>query len=148
MVRCKMRCLERTELVGHDVATHTWKVRLVPVMPKIAGYPEGCEENRSFWNATPSGEVVLTYLGEPEVQVGAFYYIDLARMHEGHKEESPWKLWEVTLHERQIKVALSLSWADRPLRSGEARFDIQNVDAWPSFLGHVGTGWRVSVSPA
>lgn len=144
MVRCKMRCLERTELVGHEEA-HTWRVRLVPVMPKIPGYPEGCEENRAFWDATPSGEVILTYLGEPEIRVGAFYYIDLERMHEG---EGLWKLWAVTRQERQIKAELSLSWGTRPIRSGEARFDIQNVAAWPSFLEHVGSGWRVSVSPA
>lgn len=58
MIRCKLRCLERTEKYDN-----TWMVRLAPVIAKSECSPEGCVENRAYYKWTPAGEVALNYLG-------------------------------------------------------------------------------------
>jgi len=62
MVRAKFRIMEIIQRVNGE---HT-EVKLLPVIakpPKSWGDvyidPEACEENRAFWEATPSGEAAL-----------------------------------------------------------------------------------------
>lgn len=82
MVRCKFRVLSVTEHFSHfespdgkldsKVVTST-EVRLVPVQHK------GSDENRSFWQATPSGELRMTITNPAAAmrfEVGRTYYLD------------------------------------------------------------------------
>ncbi len=81
-VRCKFRCMEVTEKFSHvdaDGTLHTQPtVRLLPVMYRKGQYDPG-EENKSFWEATPSGELVMTITNPAasrQFKVGACYYLD------------------------------------------------------------------------
>jgi hypothetical protein len=85
MVRCKFRCLEvteryvRTDADGTDITQPT--VRLVPVMYNKKGGYDPSPENKSFWEATPSGEMTMTITNPAAAKqfvVGKTYYVDFA----------------------------------------------------------------------
>lgn len=91
MVRAKFRCLEVTERFTHfdskpapdgkgyvqdfDRPKTQVTVRLVPVQHK------GSAENKTFWEATPSGELTMT-ITNPEAALqfvpGKVYYLDFS----------------------------------------------------------------------
>lgn len=84
MVRCKFRVLSVAEHFSHFESPNgkldskivtTTEVRLVPVQNK------GSDENRSFWQATPSGELVMR-INNPAAAIqfkpGLTYYVDFA----------------------------------------------------------------------
>ena len=73
MVRAKFRCLEITYRLDNATA------KLKPVIAKNDDWPNGSRENAAFWDATPSGECELHYRthGDVDVEVGAYYYIDM-----------------------------------------------------------------------
>lgn len=152
MVRCKMRLLEVNEVFVDPTRgePHTFVARYLPVMPKGPAYPDGCEENRAFWNATPAGVLTVKWRGRPtDLQVGAFYYVDLAQ---ADKNGGPgmWDLWEVANHGHAgLVVKFQLPWQIQGVRQGGAlELDIRNPTACAHFLGKAGTSWSVEVSPA
>jgi hypothetical protein len=145
-VRCKFRCLSITHNATPNL-TGT-EVRLVPVCPKSSSYPNGCEENKSFWDATPSGELKVSFAQDAEVPflLGRSYYIDLEQTDEG---DDLWKLWEVNQHSSDICIRLGLGWShDRPMMSAEFETCINNQNAWAPFVGHVDTKWTVTFTEA
>jgi len=141
LIRAKFRCMSVTYHAEQDS-----DVRLLPVGPKGWAYPDGCEENKAFWDATPSGEMkVGIKLGEPvPFQVGAFYYIDMKVAEEG------WKLWEVRQHENCLTVNLGLKWDTE--REGyvhaSLEMTINEGSAADAYKGKVGTKWSVVITPA
>lgn len=140
LIRAKFRCMSVTY---H--AEQASDVRLLPVAPKCGAYPDGCEENLAFWDATPDGEMkVGVKHGEPvPFQVGAFFYIDMKVADEG------WKLWEVVQHESCITVKLGLGWDNE--RKGFLHVSLEmTINPGPAsdaFTGKVGTKWSVIITP-
>jgi hypothetical protein len=84
-VRAKFRCLSITKKWDHSVVAE-----LGAVMNKKG---DNFEENRSFWDCTPTGKVELVYHDECELEVGAYYYVDLVET----EDESAWHLNYVRL---------------------------------------------------
>lgn len=88
MVRAKFRCIESTRRYTHtsdaglptEVDHVSYRVRLVPVMSKSKGGGYGdCEENKAFYAATPSGEIVLDTINPSAAEQfvpGQAFYID------------------------------------------------------------------------
>lgn len=131
MVRAKFRCMS---------VSHAWNKQFtVDLQPVTSGKDE---ENKSFWRATPSGEIRLVYNGDtPPFVVGEYYFVD---MEEGDKS-SRWRLYELRQTESQLGITLSVPWDNAlPLVSGSVKMGIDNVDVWAPFLGKVGAGWSVT----
>lgn len=143
MVRAKFRCLSITYRLDHT------SVELKPVIPKGDGWPGGSEENRQFWQASPTGEASVTYRHtSPPFKVGEYYYIDLQEVPEDAPGR-PWKLWEVSSMESRLTVRLGLDWlSDGEMTAGSLSLGIENKGAWPPFIGKVGTRWSVEITPA
>jgi hypothetical protein len=117
-----------------------------PVIAKSDDWPEGCEENRKFWEASPSGEMELRYGGETPFQLGDFIYVDMTPA-EDDEEENLWKLYSVTQSETQLSIEFGLGWDhERYLRSAQFKLDIHNEGAWDAFLGNHGTKWKVTLT--
>lgn len=70
-VRCKMQCTE----VGtvHGGLKPLYKARFSPVW----GHGPDEEENKKFWEATPSGVLELNCTKEQFFECGRHYYIDI-----------------------------------------------------------------------
>jgi hypothetical protein len=81
-VRAKFRCLSIAEKWDRSFVAE-----LAPVMQK----GENSEENQKFWNASPCGECALTFNVEHDLEVGAYYYIDMVA-----DEKGGWSLNSVT----------------------------------------------------
>jgi len=143
MVRAKFRCLNiHLHLQGTTV-------ELKPVIPKSDDWPGGAEENRKFWEASPTGEMELKYRKgvDAPFEVGGYYYIDLERL--DAEEERSWKLWEVARQAASLGIKLGLSWHHEPeLVAGDLTLGIENEGAWDAFDGHVDSSWRVTVTEA
>lgn len=74
-IRAKYRVLQSI----HGVNGHITK--LGPVLPASG---EHTEENKQFWDATPSGECVIHHTpGVEPMPWGEFFYIDMVRNDEG-----------------------------------------------------------------
>lgn len=140
-VRAKFRCLGITEKWdGSFVA------ELSPVMQK----GENSEENKRFWQASPSGECSLTYHAEHDLKVGAYYYIDMVA-----DEEGVWNLSEVSNRgegsgEVFFYHHLQYDWQKpKPhgLLTGNLKIGIDggHTDALKAF-GEAGKKWKVSFS--
>lgn len=156
-VRAKFRCLS---------ATHTWKdefsAKLAPVISKGDSYPGGSQENREFWEASPSGECELWFrnLAASLVKVKSYYYIDMRRLgqdpDEKTAEENLWTLTSVKYlgnsHDKgptMMEVELTRScWHESPFFSGTLKIGIHNKAAWPHFENRVGTPWEVIFTEA
>jgi hypothetical protein len=82
-VRAKFRILSITKKYDGII-----EAELRPVMNKKS---ENFEENKKFWQASPSGECHLTYGDECDLQLGAYYYIDMVP-----NEKGLWTLHSVT----------------------------------------------------
>ena len=140
MVRAKFRCLELTYYLTDA------RAKLKPVIAKNKDWPAGSEENAAFWQASPSGECEVRFRthGEVDLEVGAYYYIDMERSDSGG-----WKLFEVSRSETSLGVKLGLGWdSSRPVVSSNLHIDIQNEGAWPPFLEAVGSLWSVTFTKA
>ena len=143
MIRAKFRCMSLT----YNAETAS-EVRFLPVNPKGECYPDGCEENAAFWDATPSGELKIGIAHGAEVPfvVGDRYYIDMEEADEGDQR---WKLWGVTQHEGNINVELGLGWSnERLMVHATLEMGIMNATAWPAFLNKAGSKWAVTLTPA
>ncbi len=142
MIRSKFRCMSVT--YNADQAS---EIRFLPVVPKCSAYPEGCEENKTFWEATPSGElkVGIEHGKEVPYTVGGFYFLDIEEATEG---DHRWKLWGVTEYETNINISMGLSWSnDREMVHATLELGINNKNCWPAFLGKAGTKWSVTFIP-
>jgi len=81
MVRAKFRIMEIKQMFNGECT----EVRLLPVIAKATKEsgcyidPDGCEENREFWDATPSGKACIVYRGLDPVpfKIGSCVYIDM-----------------------------------------------------------------------
>ena len=137
MVRAKFRCMS---------ILHAWNNQFTVEMQPVVASGEN-EENRAFWNATPTGEIRLVY-GEgtafmPFV-VGDYYYVDMAPDGEDGRADPPWRLYELSQTEHRLGITLSSPWDNaKPLISGSVKMGIDNADAWSHFLGKVGSAWAV-----
>jgi len=141
MVRAKFRCMSTTRRIKDGEAV------LKPVIAKNEDWPNGCEENAQFWDATPAGEMTLRYVSKEviDVEEGHYYYIDMEEDPEGD-----WKLYKVARTEHQVEVQFGVSWDNSRPVMASANFDmtIRNDCAWPQFEGRHGTKWRVELTPA
>ena len=81
-VRAKFRCLRIAQVWNGG-----WEIELSPVMQR----GDNSEENKRFWEASPSGECSLFYHREHPFEVGAYYYIDMVP-----KDGGDWSLGSVT----------------------------------------------------
>jgi len=86
-VRCKMKCESVTQRMGSRAAYNDpTDVR------KVTGYEQGIlwdaqfravhseradDENKRFWDATPSGEFKVATIREMPWEIGKTYYIDV-----------------------------------------------------------------------
>lgn len=147
IVRCKFRCLSITRNAEPDLAGA--QARFLPVCPKSSAYPDGCEENKEFWDATPSGEMNVSFRQGAEIPftLGRSYYIDLELSDD--EDEVRWKLWEVAEHPNDVCVKLGLGWDnDRDMMSAQLEFCANNAGAASAFLGKADTKWRATFTEA
>lgn len=139
MVLMKFRCVSTTRRIKAGEAV------LKAVTAKNEYTPDGCDENREFWEATPAGELNITYVSRDAVRakVGAYYLIEIQQLPE--KEEGAWKLWKVGRTETSMEVRMGLSWDNsrEAIASAELYMEIHNKDAWKHFEGLQGTHWEV-----
>jgi hypothetical protein len=156
MVRAKFRVMEISRQWNGKLTV----VRLLPVIakaPEGSGYyvdPEGSEENRAFWDATPSGEAELVFKGfdvpAPFGEVGKCVYIDMEQLDVEPPEDerkNHWKLESVKTS-YSLEIALSYGWRDQGMTTGSIKMDIHNEGAWPPFQGKHLTHWSVVFTPA
>ncbi len=73
MVRCKFKCLEKSEyIIGYpNQKTKGWSF-------KFGVVSGGSEENDKFFAATPSGEFRVSSVKEDLFEVGKEYYLDIS----------------------------------------------------------------------
>ena len=97
LCRALFHVMSRTEEIGHVL------VRAIPTHSKRDGTP--AEENRRFWEATPSGELLIRLaagsplLGSPAMQLGAYVFLDLDEPGaEGSWIATEWKVETLTIH--------------------------------------------------
>lgn len=125
IIRLKFRHLT---LFNHGDAK---RARLVPVMPRTKWDPDGSEENRRFWAATPSGEgeVPVEWLPVESREPGSScVYVDLqlpavpgAIPPQFAAGEVPWTLTSARISPGYGHLAIEL----HPLhRSGSLWFDV------------------------
>lgn len=146
MVRAKFRVMEVSQMHNGQVTI----LRLLPVYGKppkgsaLHEEPDACEENRRFWEATPSGEARLTYQGFEQIpfRIGQCVFFDMVESPEGE-----WKLESVT-SSSCMTVKFHRSWKDEFFRSGSLEMNIVNQEAWTSFQGKHQTSWSVAVHSA
>ncbi len=68
-VRCKFVCTEMTKRLGWgDKAQWDYKFNAVT---------SSSEENKLFWEATPSGSLVISTINQDLFEPGKEYYLDL-----------------------------------------------------------------------
>ena len=140
MVRAKFRVLE----VRHILRGNLTVLSLKPVIAKSQHWPQGAEENRRFWEASPSGDMTLRFQrGTPlPLDLGDYVYVDLQEV--GDEETRSWKLYEVSEGESQLGIKLGLPWLQKEaLGSGDLQLSIENREAWKPFQGKAGSKWAV-----
>jgi hypothetical protein len=140
MVRAKFRVLE----VKHHLRGYTLLAR--PVISKNDDWPQGSEENKAFWEASPYGELEMRFGPKlkPSMKVGSYYYVDLEQTTE---EGRHWKLFSVEQSESTQTVKLGLPWErEADLESASLMIAIDNKAAWPHFDRKVGSYWKVSLT--
>jgi len=81
-VRAKFRCLGVTQKWDKS-----WQIELGPVMQR----GKNSEENRKFWECSPTGECHLFFHQEHPFEPGAYYYIDMVP-----NDAGVWELQDVT----------------------------------------------------
>ena len=144
MVQAKFRCMSVTLRVKDAEAAFK------PVIAKNEDWPNGCDENKQFWEATPAGDALLRFSspGAVDVEPGQYFLIKIVEVPAG--TEGAWKLWKVAAMESQQDVCISLGWDTNRSRLAQAELNmsIANKDAWPHFAGKQGTYWSVEFSLA
>jgi hypothetical protein len=155
MVRAKFRVMELKQMWNGEMTV----VRLLPVTAKAtkeSGHyidPEASEENRQFWEATPSGEAELVFKGFdpiPGFAIGKCLIFKMEQLDVEPEEDAAkdyWKL-ESVKSSYSLDVAFHRSWKPEGLMSGTVKMDIHNEGAWSHFLGKHLTHWSISFEPA
>lgn len=156
MVRAKFRVMEVSQQWNGELTV----VRLLPVIAKArpdeGRYidPEGSEENRAFWEASPSGEAELVFKGFEGLSdgfaIGKCVYIDMEQLAvepEGDEAKNHWKL-EAVNNSYSLEAVLRIGWRDEKMTTGVIKMDIHNEGAWPPFQGNHLTHWSVTFLPA
>lgn len=146
-VRAKFRCMNLERVWSNKTTT----VRLLPVGPKGSAYPDGCEENKQFWEYTPGGEMNLVY-GNVDVErvsfkLGCAYYVDMQAV----EKETIWKLRFNGQYEHQLNMEIVTGWQNdtEGLCSGSVKMEILNQAAWPAFQERgPGSYWKVMFTEA
>ena len=146
MIRAKFRCMS----IAKDYRGCT-TVKLSPVIPK-KGLPN-FEENRKFWEYSPSGECALTFTGDHQhldaagnpFEEGSFYFIDMER----RDTTLPWVLSMVSRwFGGNAEVTLSIHCSvGSGLESGWLKIGLSEkaTDARDQF-GEPSDGWSVRFS--
>lgn len=88
-IRAKFRCLRVTEKWNE-----MWVIDLGPVMQGNSN----SEENKKFWEASPSGECELSFWGKPEFKAGDYYYIDMDAHESAPAKDGSWKMGTISHH--------------------------------------------------
>lgn len=71
MVRCKFKCMSKREFEG-------WSGTKSPLYDySFNVVTSGSDENKKFWEYTPSGTFNITSITDDQFKVGKEYYIDL-----------------------------------------------------------------------
>jgi len=139
MIRAKFRCMG---------VTYRWdktqRVEMLPVTHKeshTSGGEVDAEENLQFWNATPAGNIDLTFSAEQpcDFEPGAYYYIDFEESPEGR-----WVLDKVTQLSGSLEVSLGASWGGDFVQYGTIKMTIDNEVAWKHLDGKAGKKWAVT----
>lgn len=68
--RCKFKCNSVTKATG-------WGGSPFHYSAKFAAVTDGSPENKSFWEATPSGELSVSTVKQDVFEVGKEYYLDI-----------------------------------------------------------------------
>jgi hypothetical protein len=81
---------------------------LRPVTPRSKYDPEGSDENRAFWEATPSGEieVPIDWLPEQARAIGATCLVDVIPNEAAPGGETPWTIGECSISAWGFSLAL------------------------------------------
>lgn len=96
-VRAKFRCLG---------ITHKWNKEIVAELGVVMNKKgEHYQENKLFWEYTPTGKCELVFHEECELEVGAYYYVDLVET----EEEDAWHLNSLRLSDNG-QGDVSFSW--------------------------------------
>ncbi len=147
-IRAKFRCL------GIE---HRWDgLQLVEMQPVTKSSGDlNCEENKLFWDASPSGKLSLTYVGESPYTPGDFYYIDMQQV-APDADEPVWGLssvrrsahggGEVNLNYFRERKDWNVP-AEPGLQGGSLLIGI-NYSEVVEMYGLPGTNWRVDIKPA
>ena len=138
-VRAKFRCLGITYKWDQTILAE-----LGPVMNRKS---ENFEENKKFWQASPTGECHLTYHAEHDLEIGAYYYIDMVQDDDGE-----WELSEVSSRgegsgEVFFSCYRSYDYQNKPKGMLNGHFKIgidgHHTDALAAF-GEAGRKWKVA----
>ena len=140
-VRAKFRCKSQ----GRDWDLLS-EVCLLPV------YDDGNEDNKAFWEATPSGSAQLQYWGDvgmEQFEIGSYYYIDFTKV--DAKAEGPARYLH-TVNDRgdgHIEVKLKSGWRNKDtsadvLREGTITMAIDNPSGATHFIGEVLSRWLIT----
>ena len=140
MIRAKFRCL---------LTTCSWdnihRAEFKPVYQKKDNGSDGnAEENKTFWEATPSGEATLNFRGPHEFVPGAYYYLDMEP-----DETGTWTYSSLTRFPTNGEVVLNL-YCQSPnpgLQYGTLKMNITRLGTLQLF-GEVGTRLNVTFTKA
>lgn len=69
-IRCKFKCTEVTKREGWGGSPFLYSAAFTPVT-------SGSDENKKFWEATPSGLLSVGTVKESAFEVGKEYYLDI-----------------------------------------------------------------------
>lgn len=142
-VRAKFRCLS---------ITNKWdKTILAELHPVMNRKSENFEENKKFWQASPSGECHLTFHKEHGLELGAYYYLDMVQ-----DDEGDWTLNEVCNRgngsgEVFFSYYRNYDWQNKPVGMLDGHFKIgidgHHTDALAAF-GEPEKKWKVTFTLA
>ena len=155
-IRAKFRCMSISDGLNDSV-----QVRLAAVIPK-KGLPN-FEENRQFWEYSPSGECMLTYAGRPMLVepdgvsaafvVGSFYFIDMEKQQCVDAKNSDLKdtdgLWSLSRREDHVGGYGNVDFCVYPktgqLKSGDLKIGLsEKADGAKTAFGTPAYGWSIS----
>lgn len=157
LCRALFHVMSRTEEIGSVL------IRAIPTHGKRDGSP--AEENRRFWEATPSGELLLRVFAgsdladSPALQVGAYVFVDFGEPGaDGAGVLTEWKVDTLTIHGscRQFRAELSTvsERRDAPGQNtlvkvatwgSKLTMDVNNLAVMPVFAFEPGTPRLLSI---
>lgn len=163
MIRAKFRCLHINAGLNDAVEVH-----LAPVIPK-KGLPN-FEENKQFWEYSPSGSCRLDFRGQlphivtarapngeaaamrPTFEVGSFYFIDMEKVDVANDAPGVWNLDRREEHLRSSTVVdFRLRWGKESdpaqLRAGFLQIGLsEKATAAREAFGPPSDGWAITFS--